>query len=178
MKGLIFALLWFIIFLTITFPILRAKRWKKPFKLFLTVFIATIPPYMFFYRITPQDLYFLPRNLLEPCTVIDFLYGLGIYTLLFHSFWDLIYAGPMGFSAGLMVELEQAGQDGLSTHQLIFYFKREDRTDSIFGRRIPNLIRGGYIIMEEDSIVLTRKGRLISKITLFLKNLICAGEGG
>lgn len=178
MKGLILALLWFVLFLAAAVFLLRLRRRIKPFKVFLALFGATIPPYVYFYHVTPPDLCFLPKGLIEPCAMADFLYGLGVYALLFHNFWDFIYAGPMGFSAGLMVELEHSGGLGLSTDTIIACFESEGGGDKIFGRRMPNLLRGGYIVMNGDRVRLTRKGRGIAAVTLFLKKLICAGEGG
>lgn len=109
---------------------------------------------------------------------MDFFYGLVVYTLLFHNFWDFVYAAPMGLSAGFMVELERAGERRLSTQQLITYFKGEGEMDRVFGRRIPNLIQGRYIVMEGNLIRLTKKGRIIAGLVLLLKRFICAGEGG
>ncbi|MDP8247436.1 MAG: hypothetical protein P9M00_04815 [Candidatus Tritonobacter lacicola] len=178
MKGLILTLIWFVIFLTVTIVILRLRRRKKPFKFFMAVFIGTLPLFIFSYLMTPTDLYFLPSSFVEPCAIVDFLYGLVVYVLLFHNFWDFVYAGPMGFSAGLLVELERVGGRGGSTEELIAYFRRDGQVDKIFGRRIPNLLHGGYIAMDNEVVRLTRKGRVMANLTCFLKRLVCAGEGG
>ena len=77
-----------------------------------------------------------------------------------------------------MVELEKAGDTGLSMEELTAYFRGEAGADKIFGRRIPNLLQGGYIVKRDEIISLTRRGRNVARITLFLKRLVCAGEGG
>jgi hypothetical protein len=178
MKGLVLALLWFVIFLAATVILLRVGPGRKPFRMFLAAFAATLPLYALSHFCTPPDLYVLPDRMREGCAAVDFAYGLGVYALLVHNFWDFVYAGPMGFSAGLMVDLECAGETGRTTDDLIAYFNAGEGTDRIFGRRIPNLIAGGYLLEEGGALTLTNKGRLIAAMTRILKKLICAGEGG
>lgn len=178
MKGLILALVWLLLFCAVTMCALRTRRWEKPFKVFLVIFGATLPLYWLSYRLTPPDLWLLPPGAAESCGWVDFWYGLLVYALLFHNFWDFVYAGPMGFSAGLMVELERAGEEGLSREELIDYFRGESGMDRIFGRRLPNLVEGRYIVVRDGKMVLTGKGRAVAALTAFLKNLLSAGEGG
>ena len=179
MKGIVLAAFSFLFFLSTAVLLLRVRQWGKQFWALILAFGLGLLYYLWVYLSTPPDVWYLPREWLEPWTAMDFANGVVIFTLLFHFFWDFLYAVAItGFSTGLLVRLERSLPRERTVAQLERTYLTADGTDQIFARRLPNLIGGGYLRHHADSVELSLKGRIIAVATLWCKKLLNAGEGG
>jgi len=179
MKGIIIALLGFLSVLLASSLLLRARSWERHFIALLLAFAVGLLAYVWIYFKTPYDLYWLPAGCLEPSRIVDFLNGVLFFCLMFHFFWDFVYAFALtGFSTGILVNVALEGERGIALERLIARYLDCSGGDRIFSRRIPNLIRGGYLRQDGEVIVLTWKGRLLGIVVLAVKSLLNVREGG
>lgn len=172
MKGILLSLIAFLILLLASVLAVRHYRGRKYFHLFLAIFPFSCLLYGLLFYGMPEDLYFLPRQWLEPSPLVDFGNGLLILFLLFHLLWDTAYAMILtGFSSELAVRLFLHKEEGLSAEALLKEFGEDQEIDHILAWRLPNLLKSHYVVAEGNSFRLLRKGKWIAAFSLFLKKL-------
>ena len=172
MKGTLLALLSFFLFAIASLFFLRSYRGKKYFYIFLaeSPFVCLSYACLFYYL--PENLFFLPPGLSEPCRLVDFCNGFLILLLLIHIFWDALYGMILtGFSTELIVQLFLQKERGLSVKELSEAFGEAQEMDVVLAWRLPNLLRNGYLSPEGDRFYLTKKGRSLAIFAAFLKRL-------
>lgn len=100
-----------------------------------------------------------------------------LQTLVCLTLWNAFYSLLWGFSGSLMYDIFTYEQ--LRTReQLVRSYEGHDGLDRILARRLPNLVRGGWIDMRETTLRLTPKGRLIAVGTLAAFKMFSLGMGG
>lgn len=93
------------------------------------------------------------------------------------TFWNAFYSLLWGFSGSLMHDLvsEPALRD---RDRLIRSYQGDGAVDRILARRLPNLLRGGWIARDRDTLRLTAKGRALAIGTLASFRIFSLGMGG
>jgi hypothetical protein len=103
--------------------------------------------------------------------------GLLLQTLVCLTMWNSFYSLLWGFSGSLVCDIFT--NDQLRTRErLIRSYEGADGLDRILARRLPNLVRGGWIEMRGTTLRLTSKGRLIAIGTLASFKTFSLGMGG
>jgi hypothetical protein len=93
------------------------------------------------------------------------------------TMWNAFYSLLWGFSGSLMHDIFT--DERLRTReQLIRSYEGGDGLDRILSRRLPNLVRGGWIEMHDTTLRLTSKGRAIAIGTLAAFTMFSLGMGG
>lgn len=93
------------------------------------------------------------------------------------TMWNAFYSLLWGFSGSLIYDMfNNAGL--LDRERLIRSYEGEDGLDRILARRLPNLVRGGWIDMRERTLRLRPKGRAIAVGTLAAFKVFSLGMGG
>ena len=175
MRGVVLASVSFLALVGLCAGGLRFYSGRKYFKIFLVAFAVAAAVYALLYRALPDDLGVLPVGWLEPNGTVDFLNGILILVLLFHSFWDAVYTTALtGFSGNLIVLLHRHG--GLSRDQLLEIYGAREEIDRVLAWRLPNLLEGGYLRAEGAGYRLRPKGWLIGRVTRWLKLLLTAHD--
>lgn len=176
MKGLLLSLLAFVCLLLAVMGSLRLYRGKRYFHVLILCFFVSAGLYWFFYRNLPSNLGFLPGAWMEPDPRFDFWNGLIVLFLIFHSFWDFAYTTAFtGFSSNLLVLLSKQGS--LKREEIDAIYSRQGFSREIMDWRLPNLVKGNYVALEEGRLRLLWKGRLFAVTVLFLKRLLVLREG-
>jgi len=171
-KGILLSLISFSFLCAASFFSIRVYRGKKYFHIFLAVLPFACLFYALLFCFLPPNLYFLPRDLLEPSRLVDFGNGLLVLLLLFHIMWNAVYAMILtGFSSELTVRLFRHRKQGLSIEELMKEFGGDQEIDNILSWRFPNLLNGKYISAEGNHFYLLPRGRCMAKIGFFLKKL-------
>jgi len=179
MKGIVLAMASFGLFALLAIILLRTRPWEKQYRALLLAFPFGAFAYACGYAFTPPDLGCLGARWLEPSRGVDVAMGLAVYLMLFHCFWDFIYAVAVtGFSVGLMVKIERSMPSGATTDELVGSYVMAEGRDCVFSRRIPNLLRGGYIREEGKALRLTPRGRAMACVVHALQRLLNIGQGG
>ncbi len=116
-----------------------------------------------------------------PLARIDDAVGLGACLLLqllaCLTMWNAFYSLLWGFSGSLMHDLFT--EPGLRDRELLIRsYVGEDGVDRILARRLPNLVRGGWVDLQDRSLRLRPKGRVIARGTLAAFKLFSLGMGG
>jgi hypothetical protein len=177
MKGLVLAALSFALLMALSMALLRVYRGTKYFKMFLHAFALACAAYTGLHVLSPPDLGVLPATWLEPNGAVDFLNGLLVLALLFHSFWDVVYTVALtGFSGNLLVLLDHPG--GLSRQEILGIHGAGEELDRVLAWRLPRLVGGGYVVLEGAGFRLRPKGWLIGSLTRVLKRILTAEEKG
>jgi hypothetical protein len=97
--------------------------------------------------------------------------------LLCLTFWNGFYSLLWGFSGGLVYDLYT--DDRLrDVNRLIQSYEGDGETDRMMARRLPNLAKGGYLRLEDDTMRLLPKGRFIALGTLASFKFFSLGMGG
>lgn len=177
MKGLVVALLAFGLLVVLAVVLLRHYRGTRYFMVLLRAWGASQTVYAVLYWLAPADLGVLPGGWLEPSAALDFLNGVLILVLLFHSFWDALYTTVLtGFSGNLMVLLDRRG--GLTTDDILVEYGARDRLDRVLAWRLPKLLNGGYLAADGDGYRLRPKGLFIGTVARYLKRALTGAEAG
>jgi hypothetical protein len=109
--------------------------------------------------------------------------GAGLMTclllqaLLCLTMWNSFYSLLWGFSGGLMHDLYNEA-DLRHVDRLVRSYEGDAGFDRILARRLPNLAAGGYIDLQEDTLRLRWKGRVIARGTLVAFKAFSLGMGG
>jgi hypothetical protein len=93
------------------------------------------------------------------------------------TMWNAFYSLLWGFSGGLAYDLfndERMRQ----VDRLVRAYEGDGEVDRMMARRMPNLVRGGYIELTGSTLRLLGKGRAIALGTLAAFKLFSLGMGG
>lgn len=95
----------------------------------------------------------------------------------FLTMWNAFYSLLWGFSGTLMYELhtDPALRD---RERLIRAYEGDGDIDRMMARRLPNLVRGGWVSADHNTLRLLPKGRLIALGTLASFKVFSLGMGG
>ncbi len=115
--------------------------------------------------------------LTRPDDAIGLLASLLVQMFLCLTMWNAFYSLLWGFSGGLCHDLLN---DERVRHldRLVRAYEGEGELDRMMARRMPNLVRGGYIELADRTLRLRRKGRIIALGTLASFKLFSLGMGG
>ena len=93
------------------------------------------------------------------------------------TMWNAFYSLLWGFSGTLMYELftDPSLRD---RERLIASYEGDGDLDRMMVRRLPNLVRGGWITVDARTLHLRPKGRLIALGTLASFKVFSLGMGG
>ncbi len=102
---------------------------------------------------------------------------LVLQLLAFLTMWNAFYSLLWGFSGTLMHELytEAALRD---RERLIRSYEGEGDLDRMMARRLPNLVRGGWVSVDGRTLRLQPKGRLVALGTWVSFKVFSLGMGG
>jgi hypothetical protein len=180
MKGFVVSLVALGAFAVLAAVAARLVRLKRELQLLVYMAPVGAVAYFILYAVTPADLYFLPEAWRCSSARLDLVYGFVVYVLNCHTLIDCLSASCGGFSVSLLIILLRHGGQPVSTAALVAKFTLADQTDSIYGWRLPQLERRGYIVRDPRTgcYSLTSKGQLVAVITYGLKRLMNLGEGG
>jgi hypothetical protein len=91
--------------------------------------------------------------------------------------WNAFYSLLWGFSGSLMYDLfnDAALRD---RERLVRSYEGDGEMDRILARRVPNLVRGGWVEADGGSLRLRAKGRLMALGTLVSFKVFSLGMGG
>jgi hypothetical protein len=93
------------------------------------------------------------------------------------TMWNAFYSLLWGFSGGLMHDLYN-DEDLRHVERLVRSYVGADGLDRILARRLPNLATGGYIEVQEQTLRLRWKGRVIALGTRAAFKTFSLGMGG
>ena len=93
------------------------------------------------------------------------------------TMWNSFYSLLWGFSGGLMHDLHNHAELR-DVDRLVRSYLGADGLDRILARRLPNLAAGGYIELQDQTLRLRWKGRLIAWGTLAAFRTFSLGMGG
>jgi hypothetical protein len=93
------------------------------------------------------------------------------------TLWNAFYSVLWGFSGSLIYDLfnEPALRD---RERLVRSYEGEGEVDRIMARRLPNLIRGGFVDRNGRTLRLCPKGAFLALGTLMSFKLFSLGMGG
>lgn len=159
----------FITFLALSWTTVRVLRPSEPRRYFLG--------YAALLALASALVYVTAWPLVELEDALGLVCCLLLQVLACLTFWNSFYSLLWGFSGGLMHDLYN--KPALrSTAQLVTSYSGEGGVDRIMARRLPNLQRGGWIVLRDDTLVLTGKGRVMAVGTLAAFKLFSLGMGG
>lgn len=93
------------------------------------------------------------------------------------TMWNAFYSVLWGFSGSMIFDL--FNEPGLCHRErLIRSYEGDGELDRILTRRLPNLVRGGWVGREGKTLRLKPKGRLLAVGTLASFKLFSLGMGG
>ena len=177
MKSFSLTAVTFICSVVLSIFLLRISGGRKSLTLFLMAYAFGILIYFSFYRLTPANLWIFQETSLEHNATVDFWNGILIFTLSFHCFVDVSFATVLtGFATNLMVHLIRRGRLTVNEVEKIYGITEEH--DPIIDWRLNHLVRGHYMVRDQDGYRLQFKGKVMAAIALFLQRLFHTGECG
>jgi hypothetical protein len=177
MKGIVLAAAALALLVAGTATALRFYPGNKEFKVFLGAFAGAVIAYAVAFRFLPGDLGFISARWRETAPAVDFVNGLVMLVLIFHGYWCFAYFSCLSPSMSVMVALRQRGRDGLSRTEALAIHGGDEPVNLIFQRRLPKLLRGGYVREEASGYRLLARGGRVAALGSFLKRLINAQAG-
>jgi hypothetical protein len=109
--------------------------------------------------------------------VIGLICCVLLQTLVCLTMWNAFYSLLWGFSGSMMYDI-YTNERLRNREQLVRSYQGDAGLDRIFARRLPNLVRGGWIQMSDATLQLTTKGRLMAIGTLAAFKVFSLGMGG
>jgi|SRR5690242_10244385 hypothetical protein len=177
MKGIVLAAAALALLVAGSAVALRLYAGNKEFKVFLGGFAGALVTYAVAFRLLPGDLGFIPAAWRETARVVDFANGLLMLVLIFHGYWCFAYFSCLSPSMSVMVALRQRGREGLSRGEALAIHGGDEPVNLIFQRRLPKLLRGGYVREDAGGYRLLARGGRVAALGSFLKRLINAQVG-
>lgn len=177
MRGLILAALALVLVVVGSVVALHFYRGGKEFKVFLGVFAGSVGLYAWAFHALPPDLGVLGPAWQETSPTVDFWNGLLILGLVFHGYWAFCYFTCVSPSMSVLVALRLRGRQGMSRAEALAIHGSEQPVNTIFQRRLPKLLQGGYVREEAGAYRLLRRGGRVAALGAFLKKLINAQVG-
>ena len=160
-------------FFLLSLVTVRALKPKQPRLFFLA--------YALLLLLMSADVYLRRWPLATMDDALGLLSGLLLQLLVCLTMWNSFYSLLWGFSGGLMHDLHN--DDSLRhVDRLVGSYERGPQPgtglDRILSRRLPNLEAGGYVVLRQDTLHLTLKGRMIALGTLAAFRMFSLGMGG
>jgi hypothetical protein len=177
MKGLVLSAAALVLLVIASAVVLRFYRGSKEFRVFLGAFVGAVVLYAGAFWLLPSDLGFLPAGWRETATGVDFGNGLLILALMFHGYWCFSYFACLSPSMSVMVALQLRGREGMTRAEALAIQGSDQPVNLIFQRRLPKLLRGGYVREEAGAYRLLAPGERVAALGSFLKRLINAQVG-
>ena len=178
MKGLILSGSAFVFLLCVSSVGLRIYRGDKEFKVLYAALVVSIGLYTVLHATLPHDLGFLPNAGVEPAPVVDFWNGLLVLLTVFHGFWVFLYVTGVGPSVGMMLQVRERGDSGMTSEEAQVRFGGGQPQNAIFQRRLTKLLKGRYIAEKEGGLVLLPRGAGIASLSILLRRILNIEEGG
>jgi hypothetical protein len=100
-----------------------------------------------------------------------------LQTIVCLTMWNTFYSLLWGFSGSLMYDLFNEASLR-QQERLIRSYEGDGALDRILARRLPNLVRGGWVSLRDNVLELRPKGRLLAAGTLAAFKVFSLGMGG
>ena len=143
---------------------LRIYRGDKEYKVFLGALGTALILYSSMFAILPEDLAFLSRRLVEPASAVDFWNGLIVLLLAFHGFWAFAYIMCLGPTINILIEMGRRRDRGMTKDEVLRTFCNDGLVNTILRRRLPKLVKGGYLKEEAGVYTLLPRGLVAGKV--------------
>jgi hypothetical protein len=161
-----------VVFMLITASIgSRVYRGKEEYKALLSSFGAALALYVILYELLPPSLGFIAADWLERSSAVGLWNGLLILVMLFHSFWAFTYACWTGPSIGLLITILRRGK-GLTADDALELFGQAEPVNLVLVRRLPKLIKNGFVRDADGAYRLTSKGERYAAVGFALRWII------
>jgi hypothetical protein len=149
-----------------TVRLLRPRDPKRFFLIYaLALLIATAAVYVSLW----------PLDTIED--VLGLASGLLVQLLVCLTMWNAFYSLLWGFSGSMIYEL--FNDESLRDREaLVRSYAGDGVVDRILARRLPNLVRGGWVESRGQTLRLRPKGRLMALGTLAAFKVFSLGMGG
>ena len=157
------------VFFLLSWATVRFVRPREPRRFFLIYALLLLLATTLVYR------QFWPLVQIED--VLGLTASLLLQLLACLTMWNTFYSLLWGFSGSLMYDLfnDAALRD---RERLIRSYEGDGEIDRIMARRLPNLVRGGWLDAQGDTLRLRPKGRLLALGTLLSFKVFSLGMGG
>jgi hypothetical protein len=149
----------------------RVYRGKEEYKALLSSFGAALALYVILYELLPPSLGFLGAAWLDQSPAVGLWNGLLILVMMFHSFWAFTYACWTGPSIGLLINILRR-RKGLSADDALELFGQAEPVNLVLVRRVPKLIRNGFVREADGAYRLTPKGERYAAVGVVLRWII------
>jgi hypothetical protein len=157
------------IFFALSWATVRLLRPREPRRFFLLYALLLLVGTAFTY-VTLWPLARVDDALgLVACVLLQMLACLTL--------WNAFYSLLWGFSGSLMYDIldDPSLRD---RERLIRSYEGDGELDRIMARRLPNLVRGGWLERRADTLRLQPKGRILALGTLAAFKMFSLGMGG
>jgi hypothetical protein len=157
------------VFFLLALITVRAFQPRDPKRFFLTYALLILAADAFVYqRLWPLD---------RVEDTLGLVTDLFLQLLACLTMWNAFYSVLWGFSGSLMYDL--FNEPALCHRErLIRSYEGDGELDRILTRRLPNLVRGGWVARDGRTLRLRPKGRLLAIGTLASFKVFSLGMGG
>jgi hypothetical protein len=158
-----------VLFFVLSWTTVRVLRPREPRRFFLIYALGLMAGAAF----VEQTLWPVKRTE----DALGLVSGLMLQVLACLTMWNAFYSLLWGFSGSLMHDLfnDPSLRD---RERLIRSYEGDGPVDRILARRLPNLVRGGWIDRRGNTLGLRAKGRLTAAGTLAAFKVFSLGMGG
>jgi hypothetical protein len=156
-------------FFLLSLATVRIARPKEPRKFFLLYGVALLGVSAWVFAS------WMPAGSLDDAIAIGACLVLQVVAFL--TMWNAFYSLLWGFSGTLMYELhtDPALRD---RERIIRAYEGDGDVDRMMARRLPNLVKGGWVSVDGKTLRLLPKGRVIALGTLASFKVFSLGMGG
>ena len=116
--------------------------------------------------------------LTDTVDVLGLLACLLLQALACLTMWNAFYSLLWGFSGSMMYDVYNVTSLRDRDHLVLSYQGADPTRDRILARRLPNLARGGWVDLDDQTLRLRPKGRVLALGTLAAFKFFSLGMGG
>ena len=174
LKGIVLGLIAFGVFLVAHLVVFRVRAPARRFDAMVRVHWLLVPALLFAYVITPADLGVLPGGLTRAGWLMDLVNGIIVYDFLFVGYSMFYFLVDRGFSARILIEIEQAPQGALTQEEVEAVYAPEQ----IVGRRLGDLLDVQSVTRAGDRFRIEPRGRGQARVFSSVKTFFNLGPGG
>lgn len=174
MRGLLAAVLTFVIYLGAQAGLFHAVRIRRKLSVMLGLWVVGGAVYAGFFALLPADVAYLPRLLAAPGDAVTWLSGLFVYWSLFSGYYQFFNMADNSVGVRSLIELCRGPEGGMTLVEL----KRVYPYDAMLGRRLERLVEAGFLERAGGRYRCAPKGATAAKAVGALKAFLRLGPGG
>lgn len=168
LKGYLICFFLVLLWVLIQIVAFRLFSIRKKFFFFTAVYLLLLPVYVWIFKMTPANFYFLPVKLAQTPEWLGMINGFILFLLLYCTYAEFFFYIDRPLTFRILIRmLQQKGGTLFTESNLRSLYPMDD----ILKPRLESMVANGYLKIEGENCFLTDKGKKFAGLFIFFRNL-------